>query len=53
MVAGLGALDRKLYVVPSQRLVIVRMGALGAASMEQSRSTFDDALWLRLKEAMS
>jgi hypothetical protein len=27
LVAALGALDRKLYVVPSRKLVVVRMGA--------------------------
>lgn len=50
-VAALGALDRKLYVVPSQRLVMVRLGALASASLEEDRSGFDEELWLRLKEA--
>jgi CubicO group peptidase (beta-lactamase class C family) len=47
LVAALGALDRKLYVVPSQKLVIVRMGA---AAPDKD---FDQQLWLRLKSALA
>jgi CubicO group peptidase (beta-lactamase class C family) len=42
LVAALGALDRKIYVVPSLRLVVVRMGQ--AAPDED----FDEQLWRRL-----
>ncbi|MDA7887241.1 serine hydrolase [bacterium] len=38
MVAGLGALGRKLYVVPNLQLVIVRMG-------DQPEAGFDTKLW--------
>jgi len=46
LVAALGALDRKLYVVPSQKLLVVRMGAAA------SDRDFDQQLWLRLAEAL-
>ena len=47
LVAALGALDRKLYVVPSQKLVVVRMGA---AAPDKD---FDQQLWLRLAKALA
>ncbi|HEX3699886.1 MAG TPA: serine hydrolase [Phenylobacterium sp.] len=46
LVAALGALDRKLYVVPSRRLVVVRMGQ---ATPDKA---FDQQLWLRLMKAI-
>jgi CubicO group peptidase (beta-lactamase class C family) len=46
LVAALGALDRKLYVVPSRKLIVVRMGA---AAPDKD---FDQQLWLRLMKAM-
>src|SRR6185503_7398438 len=42
LVAALGALDRKLYVVPSRKLIVVRMGS---AAPDKD---FDQQLWLRL-----
>jgi CubicO group peptidase (beta-lactamase class C family) len=42
LVAALGALDRKLYIVPSRKLIIVRMGQ---AAPDKD---FDQQLWLRL-----
>jgi CubicO group peptidase (beta-lactamase class C family) len=42
LVAALGAFGRKLYVVPSQRLVVVRLG------QEAPDADFDQQLWLRL-----
>lgn len=45
LVAALGALDRKLYVVPSQKLVVVRMGAA-------TEKGFDQQLWLKLTKAL-
>jgi hypothetical protein len=42
--AGLGENDQKLYIVPSQNLVIVRMGeAIGVATL--GPSSFDNELW--------
>jgi CubicO group peptidase (beta-lactamase class C family) len=46
LVAALGALDRKLYIVPSRRLVVVRMG-----DTTPDRN-FDQNLWLRLMAAL-
>lgn len=45
-VAALGAFDRRLYVVPSRRLVVVRTGA---ATNDQA---FDQELWLRLNAVL-
>lgn len=47
LVAALGALDRKLYVVPSRKLVVVRMGR---AAPDKD---FDQQLWLRLSRALA
>ncbi|MEJ1223959.1 serine hydrolase domain-containing protein [Sediminicola sp. 1XM1-17] len=47
LVAGLGANDQKLYVVPSKGLVIVRMGDAAKGS-ELGPTTFDNDLWIRL-----
>jgi len=46
LVAALGALDRKLYVVPSRKLVVVRMGQ---ATPDKD---FDQQLWLKLMPAL-
>jgi CubicO group peptidase (beta-lactamase class C family) len=48
LVAGLGAADRKVYVVPSRQLVIVRLGA--AVSGPGRR--FDREVWERLASAI-
>jgi len=42
LLAALGALDRKLYIVPSRKLIVVRMG------MTAPDADFDQQLWLRL-----
>jgi CubicO group peptidase (beta-lactamase class C family) len=47
LVAALGALDRKLYLVPSRKLIVVRMGA---AAPDKD---FDQQLWLRLAKALA
>jgi len=46
MVAAMGALDRKLYVVPSRKLVVVRTGQ---AAPDRG---FDGQLWRLLVRAM-
>jgi len=46
-VAALGAMDRRLYVVPSRKLVVVRMGQAVADK------DFDQQLWLRLSKALA
>jgi hypothetical protein len=43
LIAALGALDRKLYIVPSKNLLVVRLGAATPAP------DFDQQLWLRPK----
>ncbi|HLZ76669.1 serine hydrolase domain-containing protein [Phenylobacterium sp.] len=47
LVAALGAMDRKLHVVPSQKLIVVRMGQ---ATPDRD---FDQQLWLRLGKALA
>ncbi|MEW7292676.1 serine hydrolase domain-containing protein [Aquimarina sp. 2304DJ70-9] len=47
LIAGLGANDQKLYVVPSQNLVIVRMGE-DAGETLLGPSSFDNELWERI-----
>ncbi len=44
MFAALGAQDQKIYVVPSENMVVVRMGE-PAASEEFALSDFDNQLW--------
>jgi len=46
LVAALGALDRKLYVVPSKNLIVVRMGAA-------AEKGFDERLWSLLSRAIA
>jgi CubicO group peptidase (beta-lactamase class C family) len=46
--AALGKNDQKIYVVPSQKLVVIRMGnAAGTSTM--AASGFDNELWSKLK----
>lgn len=47
--AGLGKNDQKLYVVPSQNLVIVRMGDDAGDSL-LGPSSFDNALWAEVRK---
>lgn len=46
--AALGKNDQKLYVVPSQNLVVVRMGE-SAGNVQLALSSFDTELWGKLK----
>ncbi|MEP7210665.1 MAG: serine hydrolase [Alphaproteobacteria bacterium] len=46
LVAALGAQDRKIYVVPTKKLVVVRMGE---AAPDKD---FDQQVWLRLMKAL-
>jgi CubicO group peptidase (beta-lactamase class C family) len=45
-IAALGAFDRRLYIVPSRKLIVVRTGA---AAKDQD---FDQQLWLRLTKVI-
>ncbi|MGZ3764467.1 MAG: serine hydrolase domain-containing protein [Mucilaginibacter sp.] len=46
--AALGKNDQKIYVVPSQKLVIIRMGNT-AGGVNPAGSDFDNELWGKLK----
>jgi CubicO group peptidase (beta-lactamase class C family) len=48
MYAALGKNDQKIYVVPSQQLVVIRMGD-SAGNVQLAVSSFDNELWGRLK----
>jgi len=47
LIAALGALDQKLYIVPSLKLVVVRLGQAAPDS------DFDEQLWRRLSPLVS
>ena len=47
MYCALGKNDQKIYIVPSKKLVVVRMGEV-ADGVTFALSDFDDQLWLRL-----
>ena len=47
MYAGLGKNDQKLYIIPSQQLVVVRMGE-AADTSALSSSEFDNELWQKI-----
>lgn len=49
--AGLGANDQKLYIVPSGKLVVVRMGG-DAGDSNLGPSSFDNELWGVLNEVI-
>ncbi len=49
MYMGLGKNDQKIYVVPSKKLVIIRMGE-SAGNVQLAVSSFDNDLWGYLKQ---
>ena len=49
MYAALGKNDQKIYVVPSKKLVIIRMGE-SAGNVQLAISSFDNELWGYLKQ---
>ncbi|MEO6870460.1 MAG: hypothetical protein ABI168_12485 [Ginsengibacter sp.] len=51
MIMALGKDDKKIYVIPSLDVVVVRLGD-GAGTSTLGPSSFDNELWLRLKPAM-
>jgi CubicO group peptidase (beta-lactamase class C family) len=52
MFAALGKDDQKIYIVPSQKLVVIRMGE--AAGPDQlALSGFDNELWGKLQQIIS
>ena len=48
MYAALGKNDQKVYVIPSQNLVVIRMGE-SAGNTQLALSSFDNELWGKLK----
>ncbi|MDH7444396.1 serine hydrolase domain-containing protein [Aquimarina sp. 2201CG14-23] len=52
LIAGLGKNDQKLYVVPSQNLVIVRMGD-DAGQTLLGPSGFDNELWIKINKLIN
>lgn len=52
MFAALGANDQKIYVVPSQDLVIVRCGD-SAGEMQLGPSSFDNELWGKINAVIN
>ncbi len=48
MYAALGKNDQKIYVVPSEKLVVIRLGN-SAGGFQLSVSDFDNRLWGKLK----
>jgi hypothetical protein len=51
MFAALGKNDQKIYVAPSQKLVVIRMGEFAGNSM-LAVSSFDNELWGKLKNIL-
>lgn len=51
LIAGLGAFDQKLYLIPSKNLVIVRLGD-DAGESQLGPSSFDNQLWEKLNAYM-
>jgi CubicO group peptidase (beta-lactamase class C family) len=51
MYSALGKNDQKIYVVPSQQLVVIRMGE-SAGNVQLAVSSFDNEVWGKLKAAI-
>ncbi len=51
MYAALGKNDQKIYVVPSQKIVVIRMGD-SAGNPMLAVSSFDNELWGKLKQVI-
>jgi CubicO group peptidase (beta-lactamase class C family) len=48
MFMALGKNDQKIYVIPSKKMVVIRMGD-AADSSHLALSTFDEDLWIKIK----
>jgi CubicO group peptidase (beta-lactamase class C family) len=51
MISALGKNDQKVYVIPSQQLVVIRMGE-SAGNVQLAVSSFDNDLWGKLKSVI-
>jgi CubicO group peptidase (beta-lactamase class C family) len=52
LIAGLGKNDQKVYVVPSEGLVVIRMGESSGTIPIAALSGFDNELWKRLMDVI-
>ncbi|WP_396164849.1 hypothetical protein [Flavobacterium sp.] len=52
MYCALGKNDRKIYVIPSRKLVIIRMGE-AADSTNLALSNFDEVLWQKINAVVN
>src|SRR5690606_36319015 len=52
LIAGLGAFDQKLYIIPSKKMVIVRMGDSGEED-ELGPTEFDNNLWAKINDLIN
>lgn len=52
LIAGLGAIDQKLYVIPSKKLVVIRMGNDGGSG-ELGPSGYDNLLWEKINSLIN
>ena len=48
MFSALGKNDQKIYVVPSQKIIVIRMGE-SAGNVQLAQSSFDNELWGKIK----
>ena len=51
MIMALGKDDKKIYVVPSLNMVVVRLGD-AAGNVTLGPSSFDNEFWLRMRQAI-
>ncbi|MEX1201806.1 MAG: serine hydrolase [Ferruginibacter sp.] len=53
MKAALGFADKKIYIVKSRHLVVIRHGAASNAPVSQALSSFDNEIWRRMMEVIN
>ena len=52
MIMALGKDDKKIYVIPSLNVVVVRLGDSAGNTTLLGPSSFDNEIWTKLKYAM-
>ena len=52
MFCALGKNDQKIYVIPSKKMVIIRMGE-AADNVNLALSDFDDVLWQKINAVIN
>lgn len=50
--AAMGAMDNRIYVIPSRELVVVRLGNVAEGRLQQAMSPFDASFWGILARAL-